>query len=264
MLKDIPPQKQYNILVIGEECIDLYRYGQCKRISPEAPVPIFLEEKTERRPGMAANVSKNIETLGHKTVLISNEEQIIKERIVDRQFHQQLLRVDRHDHCEPLTILFLKESLNSLEIEFDATIISDYDKGFLSHQVISEMMPLLPKPVFIDSKKRDLSSFEECIIKINEFEYENANKFPDKYELIITCGKFGAKYKDEMFAVEKIEIKDICGAGDSFLSALAIRYLDSSNFSDAIHFANAAASVSVTVPGVYSPTMEEVTNEICY
>ena len=264
MLKDIPPQKPYSILVIGEECIDLYRYGQCKRISPETPVPIFLEEKTEMRPGMAANVSKNIETLGHKTILISNETQITKERIVDQQFQQQLLRIDKNDHCESLSISFLKEALDSLEIEFDATVISDYDKGFMSHDLIREMMPLLPQPIFVDSKKCDLSAYEGCIIKINQAEYEHVKKFPKKYDIIITRGEKGAEYKNEIYPVKKIEIKDICGAGDSFISGLAINYLETSDFSKAIKFANSCASVAVAVPGVYSPTMQEVMNEIYY
>ena len=261
MSTDIQQPKQYTFLIIGEECVDLYRYGKCKRLSPEAPVAIVLEEKSETRPGMAANVSKNIESLGHKTILISNGKEIIKERIVDHQHGQQLLRIDKNDHCEPLKLSWIKDVLDDIN-KCDATIISDYDKGFLTPKIIAKILPLLPKPIFVDSKKNDLSPYEDCILKINQFEHLKVVQYPKEYELIVTCGEEGAKYKNKRYPVKKIEIKDICGAGDSFISAFAISYLDSNNFSKAIRFANACASVSVTVPGVYSPTLEEVMNDI--
>ena len=260
---DTQQQRQYKILVIGEECTDLYRYGKCERISSEAPVPIFLEENVEHRPGMAANVSKNIQALGHQTVLISNEEQIIKERIVHKKLGQQLLRIDKNDCCESLELSFIKDFLSKGD-KYDATVISDYNKGFLSHALIREMIPLLPYPIFVDSKKRDLSSYEDCIIKINQLEYQSALKFPENYELIVTCGEKGARYKNIEFPVGKSEVKDICGAGDSFLSALVIKYLSTLDIHQAIQFANKCAGISVRIPGVYGPTWKEVmNNEIC-
>jgi bifunctional ADP-heptose synthase (sugar kinase/adenylyltransferase) len=52
---DTQQQKQFKILVIGDSCVDIYHYGECTRISPEAPVPIFKHEKSEKYGGMASN-----------------------------------------------------------------------------------------------------------------------------------------------------------------------------------------------------------------
>ena len=40
-LKNIQQQKRFKVLLIGDDCVDVYRYGTIDRISPEAPVPIF-------------------------------------------------------------------------------------------------------------------------------------------------------------------------------------------------------------------------------
>ena len=52
-------------LVIGDSCIDVFRYGKVDRLAPEAPVPIIIPEKEITNPGMAGNVVRNVEALGH-------------------------------------------------------------------------------------------------------------------------------------------------------------------------------------------------------
>ena len=52
---DYPQQKQSKILVIGETCIDRYVEGSCDRISPEAPVPILLQD-LERFISLVKNI----------------------------------------------------------------------------------------------------------------------------------------------------------------------------------------------------------------
>ena len=48
------------IVVIGELCYDYFIYGDCKRLSPEAPVPVLNPNHTESNPGMAGNVVENL------------------------------------------------------------------------------------------------------------------------------------------------------------------------------------------------------------
>jgi bifunctional ADP-heptose synthase (sugar kinase/adenylyltransferase) len=91
---DIQQLKSLKILVIGDSCTDIYNYGTCDRISPEAPVPVLRTTFKEEKPGMALNVQKNLEALGHKTMIITNPETIKKERFVDQRTMQHLLRVD--------------------------------------------------------------------------------------------------------------------------------------------------------------------------
>ena len=61
---DIQQQKLYKILLIGDSCEDIYHFGTCQRISPEAPVPILKKAYEEIRPGMSANVAANLESFG--------------------------------------------------------------------------------------------------------------------------------------------------------------------------------------------------------
>ncbi|MEM6830625.1 MAG: PfkB family carbohydrate kinase, partial [Bacteroidota bacterium] len=59
------------VLVIGDVMIDSYVYGNVKRISPEAPVPVLSVSKRERRLGGAANVAMNVRALGATPILCS-------------------------------------------------------------------------------------------------------------------------------------------------------------------------------------------------
>ena len=114
-----------NILVIGDSCSDIFRYGKVTRIAPEAPVPIIIPEKETVNPGMAGNVVANLEALGANVDLITNKEEIRKIRYVCSKYNHLLLRVDENDTCTPI---------KDIEIEmgkYDAIIISDYCKGFL-------------------------------------------------------------------------------------------------------------------------------------
>ena len=55
-----PAQKQFNILLLGDSCRDIYQFGTVDRMSPEAPVPVFVPSYREERDGMASNVFKNL------------------------------------------------------------------------------------------------------------------------------------------------------------------------------------------------------------
>ena len=58
------------ILVIGDLMLDIYSYGKCDRISPEAPVPVFDFKKYINIPGGASNVAMNLNSFGNNTSLI--------------------------------------------------------------------------------------------------------------------------------------------------------------------------------------------------
>jgi sugar/nucleoside kinase (ribokinase family) len=87
-------------------------------------------------------------------------------------------------------------------------------------------------------------------------EYEAAKTYPT--DLIVTLGRDGVKYKEHKFSTPQVEAFDVCGAGDTFLSALAYNYVLSQDIVAAIKFATRAASVTVQHIGVYSPTLEEI------
>ena len=52
------------ILVIGDSCEDIFRYGDITRVAPEAPVPVIVPIREESNPGMAGNVVANLKALG--------------------------------------------------------------------------------------------------------------------------------------------------------------------------------------------------------
>ena len=66
-----------NVLVIGETCIDRFIYGTVNRISPEAPVPIFVPIETKENSGMSGNVVENLKALADVNIThITNENEI--------------------------------------------------------------------------------------------------------------------------------------------------------------------------------------------
>jgi len=251
---DIQQLKSFKILVIGDSCTDFYYFGNCERISPEAPVPIFQLLKTEKRKGMASNVMVNLEGLGNEVDTIFNKQEINKKRYIDAKTKQHLLRVDEGDHepVEPIK----KEQIDNIDFDkYDALVLSDYDKGFLP---ASKIKYLLKKAsnclVFVDSKKEDLSIFKNCIVKINKSEFVRSKSFPKKSDLIITLGKDGAMWYNERkkFKTKKVDVFDVCGAGDTFLAALCTAYLSYKNIEKSINFANECATFSVCQLGTYA------------
>ena len=59
-LANTQPQTQFNVLLIGDSCIDKYNIGTVDRLSPEAPVPVFKMVDSYEVQGMAANVYLNL------------------------------------------------------------------------------------------------------------------------------------------------------------------------------------------------------------
>jgi D-glycero-beta-D-manno-heptose-7-phosphate kinase len=70
-MSKLPDFSKARLLVVGDVMLDRYWFGEVNRISPEAPVPIVKVERTEERPGGAANVARNAAALGVRTVLLS-------------------------------------------------------------------------------------------------------------------------------------------------------------------------------------------------
>ena len=60
------------MLVVGDSCTDVFVYGDIKRLSPEAPVPVFNPIKEKSNGGMAKNVVNNVEALKSNVYSITN------------------------------------------------------------------------------------------------------------------------------------------------------------------------------------------------
>ncbi|MHA2278038.1 MAG: PfkB family carbohydrate kinase, partial [Candidatus Kariarchaeaceae archaeon] len=232
----MPQQKQFKVLLIGDSCIDEYVYGTCERLNPEAPVPILKYERMETKMGMAWNVRENLMAFGIEVYILTNEEKIIKTRYIDEKYNHQILRVDNEPIIKPMEYKFQ-------DCKYDALVISDYNKGFLSKEKISEIVDSFDGPVFIDTKKNHLPKLN-AYIKINEHEYNNFKSLNEN--LLITRGGKGCEYKGKLYPAEKVNVFDVVGAGDTFLSALVYFYLKSGRIEEAIPYANKAASIAVS------------------
>ena len=250
-------QKPFKILLIGDNCIDEYKYGSVTRISPEAPVPVFVPDTQLVKEGMAGNVKNNLEALGCSVTFKSNTDSqgkiSKKTRYIDKKSKQHIIRLDEDRRTQPLEI----SSIDNLN--YDAIVISDYNKGVVSYELVEWLRKEYTGPIFVDTKKTDLARFEGCFIKINKLERSQAQSLPSSKWLIVTLGEQGSLYDQEPFFLTNVEnVIDVCGAGDTFLSALAYKYIETGKIRDAIKFANSAASVTVQHIGVYAPMIGEI------
>ena len=255
------PQTLSNVLLMGDGCTDVYHYGECNRISPEAPVPVFLETSIETRPGMAYNVFLNLRAFGLDVSHITDINGIEKHRYIDEKSKHHMLRVDKNETIEPDTYEFNKKDI----LGIDLIIISDYNKGFLSPTACREISLYCRDkniPLFVDSKKKDLSCFEGAILKINHIEHERITAYPEEYDLIVTMGDRGCSYNNKIYQTNKVEVFDVCGAGDVFMASLVYKYMKHANMEKAIEFANKCAAYSVTKFGTYILTQGDI-DDLC-
>ena len=202
-MSGLPSFDKARVLVVGDVMLDRYWFGSVTRISPEAPVPVLKVDRMEERPGGAANVARNITSLGAQCTLLSVvgddeagralEELLTKQGQVKALLHrdntisttvklravaqhQQLLRIDfetwpSHEVLKAKLADF-KDKLN----EADVVILSDYGKGGLTH--IAEMIKLARaagKRVLVDPKGNDYARYRGAtVLTPNRSEFRDA------------------------------------------------------------------------------------------
>lgn len=240
------------ILLIGDSCIDEYHYGTIERLSPEAPVPVFKLVDKVSKPGMAANVRENFRALGVSTLFVSSDKST-KIRLIDTKSKQHVVRID-NDIIIPNPLEF--NSIDPSMLNVDAIVVSDYNKGLIDSKIIEDLRANYKGPIFVDTKKKDLAKFNGCYVKINEVEYNNRISTNDL--LIVTLGDRGAMFNGKVFETTNVEVVDVTGCGDTFLSALVFKFIETRDIEKAILFANKASSVTVQHMGVYAPRTDEI------
>lgn len=239
------------ILVIGDGCTDVYIYGRCERLAPDAPVPVFIPLYQRTNLGMAGNVYQNVISLGRPAILRTSTSSVEKRRYVHEETNHMFLRVDSGEE----SVARIKDLDIEFITKFDLIIISDYNKGFLLEediQFICENHNL----VFIDTKKKIGEYCKDCtFIKINKNEHEVSKEFIKnskwaKEKVITTLGSRGCSLNNKLYPVERVEIKDLCGAGDTFIASLSVNYLKTRNIAQAMIYANECSTKVVQMKGV--------------
>jgi bifunctional ADP-heptose synthase (sugar kinase/adenylyltransferase) len=245
--------KNKKVLVIGENCIDVFVYGYSKRKSPEGEGMVFLPQKEVYAAGMVYNTANNLIAMGVDVDIITNTEEITKRRYIDDETNHLFLRVDENDSVIGYDI----SQLPTLDT-YIAVLISDYNKGFLTENDIAHIAKRHPL-VIVDTKKI-LGEWCKNIrfIKINRTELLNNTEVINdnnwlEEKLLVTLDKDGTIHMGVRYPAEKVEAVDICGAGDTFIAGFTKEYISTNDVSQSIVYANKVASVVVGQRGVVIP-----------
>ena len=237
-----------SILVIGESSRDVFVYCNAFRLCPDVPVPVLNIKDQSENPGMAKNVHRNIQSLIKDCQILTNSNwyNVTKTRYVHENSNHMFFRVDTLHEISRI-------DMSKIDYDYEIIVISDYDKGFLKKEDIEKICSKHPN-VFIDTKKILGSWADKArFIKINDFEYKNSEKYitDDLAKKIIhTMGSEGCDYMGVNYSVDKVEVKDVSGAVDTFMAGLVVKYFETKNIEESIKFANKCASKVVRQKGV--------------
>ena len=222
------------VLVVGDVMLDRYWFGHVDRISPEAPVPVVRVDRSEERPGGAANVARNVAALGAKATLLSvvgrdeaakQLESLLKKggvrlrllrdpsvattvklRVIGRA--QQLLRVDFEAPPTGEVLATLMNEYQALLEQHDVVILSDYGKGGLTHiQNMITAARALKKIILVDPKGEDYSRYRGAsILTPNMSEFRQvAGKPKDEKDLTARAQKLRKTLRLEALLVTRSE-----------------------------------------------------------
>jgi D-glycero-beta-D-manno-heptose-7-phosphate kinase len=222
------------VLVVGDVMLDRYWFGNVDRISPEAPVPVVHVQRTEERPGGAANVARNVAALGGSATLLSvvgdddagrslatllaaekvktlfhKDPQLpttVKLRVIGRQ--QQLIRIDFETAPSHEVLEDKLGEFESLIDTVDVVILSDYGKGGLTH--VTKMIAAAKrhgKKVLIDPKGEDYAKYRGAsLLTPNRSEFrEVVGSWRSETELVERANKLRAELDIEALLVTRSE-----------------------------------------------------------
>ncbi len=294
--------------------LDEYLWGRVDRISPEAPVPVVAVERESHTLGGAGNVINNLSAMGAKvfamgtvgrgpagrnvlkklealnvdvTGVISEPDRPTtrKTRIIAAS--QQMLRIDREvrHRITPHTLDALTRIIAGCIDKMDLVIISDYDKGLVTCEIVARIVELAKKSGVItlaDPKSMDFSKYMGVtVLTPNKKEAaiaagmqiqtsEEMEKAAAKImalagleKLLITCGKAGmALYETGKPAVaiasKARQVFDVSGAGDTVISLLGLGLASGATFEAAAGLANLAAGIVVAKVGTATASIDEL------
>ena len=301
-----------NVLVVGDLMLDKNVLGYSNRLSPEAPVPVFIPDGQENFLGGAGNVVRNLFDLGAnvkcvgivgddnggdeiikisntlnpnilKNIVIAQEHQTtIKERIYLGK--KQILRIDHEENINSKYDQIILEKCDQLIASSDILILSDYDKGVLSSNVLHSLVQKAKElniPTIVDPKKTDFSHYSGSnIITPNLYEFKKATANFDqsltKHEkakmlaeqndfehIVITEGAegmtvLGKNYKTTSLSTNKVSEADVTGAGDTVIATLSLVYALTKDIIFSAKIANLAANYVVKQLGTSSIDIEKL------
>ena len=201
--------KKTKVFLIGDIMLDRYVFGKVNRISPEAPVPVFLTKSSKEILGGSGNVLSNLVSLGTQTSYLSiigkddtgtkiknllkklninNYSLIIdplrkttvKTRYISNS--QQIIRVDEETSENVLKKVEndLIKKIDKFIKNKDVIVISDYNKGIITERVckyIIKKANLLKIPIIIDPKNKNFEIYKNStLVTPNQLEASKISK----------------------------------------------------------------------------------------
>jgi D-beta-D-heptose 7-phosphate kinase/D-beta-D-heptose 1-phosphate adenosyltransferase len=310
------------ILVVGELMLDRYVWGEVSRVSPEAPIPVLRVTNREERLGGAGCVINNLVTLGARvsccsvlgndansaviaaslrkigvdaTGLVTEEgrQATVKTRMVGyvqsaNRAAQHIMRVDEEEQLPPAEKVrsALLTYLADQAGEFDAVLVSDYDKGLIDAETIKRILGSTEGrniPVVVDPRRSEDYSLYKGVTAItpNRFEaamasgvecgsHEGLEKAGKELlrrlevaQVVITIDKDGiflcrSGGECSHFGIVPRNVYDVTGAGDMVLAAFGIALASGAPVEDAVGLANVAAGLEVTKLGAAPVSKHEL------
>ena len=302
------------LIVLGDMMLDEFIWGEVRRISPEAPVPVVEVKRETLQAGGAGNVVSNLIELGATAIpvgIIGDDEggsrmrdlflhrgaevsslltvpgrpTTRKTRIVAHS--QQMVRADREDRSpvdSEIEEAILRKFRVALE-SADAVIISDYDKGLLTPNLLREAITATHaagKQVSLDPKIRNFQHYREVdVITPNQIEAERATgieivdqetlvaaaqrirQMLDCRHVLITRGEHGMSLLEESGLLINIpttarEVYDVTGAGDTVIATLTLALASGATPEEAAIIANQAAGIVVAKVGTATASRAEI------
>ncbi len=309
------------VLVVGDVMLDRFLWGNVSRISPEAPVPIVHVARESSYPGGAANVARNLAPFARSVSVLGvtgtgaladqliallaetgldtsgllqdpDHETIVKTRVIARS--QQMVRIDR-ERVQPTGPTLLGRVWSWLEprlAEYDAVILEDYAKGFLTQELVDGLAERLcgrPVIVTVDPNPGNPLHWRGATsIKPNRKEAFAAGRLPDPGEvdestlmaaleplsqrlfhewetqmLLITLGEHGMallqKNKPAYHTPTRArEVFDVSGAGDTAIALFTLALTAGAAPQQAAEISNIASGIVVGKVGTATVTPEEL------
>jgi len=310
--------QKVKVLVIGDLMVDEYLWGSVDRISPEAPVPVVRVKKESHALGGAGNVIHNLVAMGAKVFAIGTAGtgkagKMIFEKLADLNIetdgiiseperpttrktrviasNQQVLRIDKEikKNINADTLEKLIRTMESKISEVNLIILSDYDKGLVTKELVQKTVELAKKHnimTIADPKSLDFSKYENVsMLTPNKKEASLASHMDIRSDqelfaaghkimahasldrLLITCGKDGMVLFEKDKKPHAIESKarqvfDVSGAGDTVISILGLGLAIGGSFKDSAMVANVAAGIVVAKVGTATASIDELKNAL--
>jgi len=298
--------------------VDQYLWGKVSRISPEAPVPVVRLERESFRMGGAGNVISNLVSLGARAIpagirgddrhgeilekfcrdaglatdaviVARGRPTTVKTRVIAH--HQQVVRVDREvdDPIETAVAQSLQDKSIRLLGQVQGLVVSDYDKGALSPDLLAALLPEAARrglPIVVDPKVRLFGHYRPAtVVTPNAREAMEAAgmtaRTDEEFEalgrrlleilrgasLLITRGDRGMLLKEStgqsrLIPATAREVFDVTGAGDTVVATLALALASGASMLEAALLSNHAAGVVVGKVGAASLTSEELLDAV--